>query len=564
MIDEAEDVAVADASAAAPPAPAPAAPAAPAPSSDLPALSLDSLIVTPDKMRSVQDDLVRIERARAATQAASAAEMTKRLDQDRDRLNRAYEATAKEPEGLESWDANAKSAQHYTDPVTAFGSAGSVFAMLASSFAGLPMEHALNAGAAAINAVHAGDEKAYNREYEAWQKNTNLALKRHEILRQNYNDALTLMNSNINAGRTKMELAARQFDDKKVLALLENGMTKELTDLMVSRNKAALELQNQWDKVQLEHDKVTDLRADPRYQNPATKAQAIADWTERWAPNGSQKLRYDFTKDYIESQKKANPNWTPDDLAKWRREAAEAEGDIDTSTGTGTPKTSKGLQAQEIKRRTEEYVAGGMSQTEAYNKASREVGLANSLPSGNKVDELRGKRDQVASIIEGSEKNLEFLRTYKGAAGIAGQIMRGGEIAGNIAGISTQSDRAQFRRRVYELQDMVPRILTDAAGRPLASAQKKVDQLVAGLNAGDTGPNTIRAYEELIEEMKKRKDNYTGRIETPFSRDEDRSGSSVAPADTAKPKPSGKNPWEKDPIVKPRADTGFGAEPLVG
>jgi hypothetical protein len=46
---------------------------------------------------------------------------------------------------------------------------GSVFAMLASSFAGLPMEASLNAGAAAINAIHKGDEESYKREFETWQ-----------------------------------------------------------------------------------------------------------------------------------------------------------------------------------------------------------------------------------------------------------------------------------------------------------------------------------------------------------------------------------------------------------
>lgn len=546
MIDEAEDVAVADASAAAPPAPAPAAPAAPAPSSDLPALSLDSLIVTPDKMRSVQDDLVRIERARAATQAASAAEMTKRLDQDRDRLNRAYEATAKEPEGLESWDANAKSAQHYTDPVTAFGSAGSVFAMLAAGFAGLPMEHALNAGAAAINAIHAGDEKAYNREYEAWQKNTNLALKRHDILRQNYNDALTLMNSNINAGRTKMQLAAMKFDDQKAMTLLENGMNKELTDLMVSRNRAALELQNQWDKVQLEHDKVSDLRADPRYRDPATKAQAIADWTERWAPNGSQKLKYDFTKDYLDSQKKANPNWTPDDLAKWRREAAEAEGDIDTGDGSG-PKTAAGLKAAEVKRRTAEYVGQGMSQTDAYNKASREVAMTNTTPSGNRVADEKALVDQIQIARDTIAEQKRLLKEYFAVSGIGGAVGRGLEKGGNILGLSSNTDRQAFEKNVEKLRLTASRIMTMSKGRPLASEASRINTIVAGKNFGDNDTSTERAMDDLDKLYEQLQKSATSQIGDTWQAPAER------PAEKPKTKPGGKNPWEKDPIVKPRA-----------
>lgn len=550
MIDEAEDVAVADASAAAPPAPAPAAPAAPAPSSDLPALSLDSLIVTPDKMRSVQDDLVRIERARAATQAASAAEMTKRLDQDRDRLNRAYEATAKEPEGLESWDANAKSAQHYTDPVTAFGSAGSVFAMLAAGFAGLPMEHALNAGAAAINAIHAGDEKAYNREYEAWQKNTNLALKRHDILRQNYNDALTLMNSNINAGRTKMQLAAMKFDDQKAMTLLENGMNKELTDLMVSRNRAALELQNQWDKVQLEHDKVSDLRADPRYRDPATKAQAIADWTERWAPNGSQKLRYDFVKDALEQWKKENPNYTFDQLLDAKRRISEAEGDIETGTGN-KPKTSAGLKAAEIDRRTQEFVAQGMSQTEAYDKASREVNLANSAPSGNRLDDIAKQINQFENGINTIDSTLKLIEKYTGAVGAAGYATRAAERLGNITGVTAETDRSQIAHDIEYLQTIAPRLLNDSSGRPLSAEAAKINRLIAGLNLGDTKANTKRALSEIRALWDKMmQDNIARRDGRP-------NAPAAVPRGTQPEKKDGRPKWESAPIVSPsgpRAD----------
>ena len=51
-------------------------------------------------------------------------------------------------------------------------------------------------------------------------------------------------------------------------------------------------------------------------------------------------------------------------------------------------------------------------------------------------------------------------------------------LANNIEAI--EFDRVQFRRRVHELQEMVPRIITDSNGRPLKSAQDKVDDFVAG------------------------------------------------------------------------------------
>jgi hypothetical protein len=115
----------------------------------------------------------------------------------------------------------------------------------------------------------------------------------------------------------------------EVQALLENGMDKELTDLFVARNKAATEMQDQWDKVQLQHDKVMDLRSDPRYtsNNPELKNQAIAEWTQRWAAGSTQKLKYDAKADYIAAQKRANPNWTPEDIPKWNSDFVAKGGD---------------------------------------------------------------------------------------------------------------------------------------------------------------------------------------------------------------------------------------------
>jgi hypothetical protein len=162
------------------PAAAPAATdsaSAPAPSSPvttggvssttLPTPSLDGLVVTPQQMERTRQQLLQIQQAKTANDAVAASEMSARIDRDRQRLESKYNAVGTDLPN--AWDSQAKSAEHNTDPVQAFGSIGSVFAMLASSFAGLPMEAGLNAGAAAINAVHAGDEKAYNREYEEGQ-----------------------------------------------------------------------------------------------------------------------------------------------------------------------------------------------------------------------------------------------------------------------------------------------------------------------------------------------------------------------------------------------------------
>jgi len=526
------------------PAPATAAPAGP---------NLDALIIPPERLEAARQQMLANQQAKTASNAAIAGETTRRLDADRARMENAYKASAAVPDELNHpWNADAERARTRTDPMESFGSVGMVFAMLAPAFAGLPMSASLNAGAAALNAIKEGDEKAYQQNFEAFKTNTDLALKRHDIMRQAYNDATTLMNSNINAGRTKMELAATKFNDKQAQILLENGMDDQLASLFTKRNEAALKLQQDWDTVQLQHDKMMDLRGDPRYTSgdPAQKDAAVRDWIQRWGPNGRAQQKYDFTQEYISRKKAENPSWTASDLAGWRKEAADAEEPTESEKqGVLTEGRQK---AAEIKRRQDEYTAGGMDPGQAYQKAAQEVASINRGISGNRADDLRGRIDMADKIIEGSQKNIDFLKNYKMGAGIGGKIMRGEEIAENIAGISDQTDRMQFRRRVLELQEMAPRIFTDSNGRPLAAAQKKIDSIVAGLEAGDTGPNTIRAYEELVNDMRDRIEAYKRRLNNgvaPGGSNPEGTGVSRPAAGSSRGTPK----WQSAPIVSPAA-----------
>ena len=562
MADEADDdepVAVpAETPAASTTVAAPDTPPAPPPATGAPATpaargpALDEMIVDPAKLEATRKRLTEIQEAKMASSAAQSADMTRRLDQDQARLNDAYKATAAARPNLEPWDAGKKSAEHYTDPVEAFGSIGSVFAMLASGFAGLPMEHALNAGAAAINAIHAGDEKAYNREFESWQKNTDLAIKRHDIQRQSYNDALTLMNSNINAGRTKMELSAAQFNDKKALALLENGMDKELIDLFNSRNKAAIEMQDQWDKVQLQHDKVQDLRSDPRYTsaNPAEKQQAIADWTRRWSPQGQAQLRYDFTRDFIEQRKKEKPDYTPDDMLRWRQEAAVAEGDIETGDGSGGKESTQALKSKAIReliaKSEEEVAAGTRDKPLSITEATAEYNRKTATMSGNRADDIDRQVNQYENGIKTIDSVTKLIDKHVGAVGAAGYATRLAERVGNIAGTNS-TDRAQIAHDIELLQTIAPRLLNDSSGRPLSAEAAKINRLIGGLNLGDTTANTKRALSEVRELwLKMQQDNLARRGGTPNRPNPDGTPSTTP----GKPPPSSnKKPWERDPVV---------------
>lgn len=530
-----------------PPAAAPtdvsAAAKAPEPATPAPGPDFTSMVKPPEQMGALQSKLAEVQRAKSASDASLADETTRRLDADRARMEAAYKASAVMPAELQQgWDAKAKMAEHSTDPVTAFGSVGSVFAMLASSFAGLPMEQALNVGAAAINAVHQGDAAAYQKEYEAWKDNTNLAIKRHEIQHQAYTDATNLMNSNINAGRTKMELAATKFGDAKAQALLDAGMDKELFELIHSRNTAALQMQQQWDQVQLQHEKVQDLRNDPRFNDPATKAQAIQDWTQRWSPNGAAKLKYDFKQDYITTKKRENPDYTADDMATWSREADAAEDNGPLSSGK--------LKTQAIQEIFDKAKADGNPITMA--EATKQYNLTVSTPSGNRLDDISKQINMFDNGKNAIDRALATIDKHWGTPGIAGYATRAGERVGNIFG-SNETDRVQFAHDIQYLQTIAPRLLNDASSRGLKAEADKIGSIIAGLNVGDTTANTKRALSEVRDLWgKMQQDNLARRSGAP-NLPPAATGSGNTPGSSSPTGAAGKPKWQNAPIVTPAA-----------
>lgn len=164
-------------------------------------------------------------------------------DADMARVRRAFNEEGIGPNELQKWNADAEREKFMTKPVDAFGSLGSVFGILASAFTRQPMENALNASAAAMNAVHAGDEEVYKQSFNAWKENTALALKRQQLMHQKYTDAIELMKTNMALGQTKLQLAAAQYGDDVSLTYMRAGLNDKLFDTLEKRAKTAEELQ---------------------------------------------------------------------------------------------------------------------------------------------------------------------------------------------------------------------------------------------------------------------------------------------------------------------------------
>ena len=77
-----------------------------------------------------------------------------------------------------AWNANREMAKRETSLWEQFGSPAFLVAMMGSAFSAMPMNSALNAGGAAINAINQGKIADYQRAFDAWKANTDLTIKR--------------------------------------------------------------------------------------------------------------------------------------------------------------------------------------------------------------------------------------------------------------------------------------------------------------------------------------------------------------------------------------------------
>jgi hypothetical protein len=538
-----------------------------------------------------------VTREKVAAEGRISSEMTQRGEEDRARALKAYEAQGIKPEEFKPWNAEAEHKKFESDPIAGFGSVGSVFAMIASAFTKAPMLSSIEGMAGALNGIKQGNEASYTRAYESWKQNVQVAKERHEIQHQAYTDALNLSTHDLALSGAKLRAEAARFGDKQLLALAENGMVKEIYDTIAARNRAMESastlaenttirtMQQRMLKTSFEQIDAAKGPPGPDGQPtelpPAVKAAQKLNVMNTIMASGRMTQPQQVAMAQIIMQ---HPEWPiekvleeadkhniikqpglgaggnsakaiEDRIIRQRAEQIQAEARADgkempiteaigqaRTEAKPSSKTGAAMREQMIQTRAKELRENNpdMSQTEADAKARRDMAVESSAPSGNRVDQLRSKIDQSDNAIKKSEKILAFLDKYKGGAGLIGKIMRGEEIASNIIGVGTQSDRVQFRRDVLELQKILPEIMADHNGKVLKSDQDKIDAVVAGLASGDTGPNTKRAYRELIEDIKKRKKDFSGRITTGF--DPSKSSSGAGDSTETTPAPGEKKP----------------------
>lgn len=489
----------------------------------------------------ITSGLADLQRRKISADTASEAHIEKTLDEDSAMMKHALSREGASANDIKPWNAEAEQRKTAYDPVEAFGSLGSVFALLASAFTHQPMENALNGAAAAMNAVKQGKTEEYQRAYEAWKANTDLALKRHQMMHENYVDAAELLKTNLAAGRAKMAADAAKFGDQKTLFLLEHGMDKELIDLQMARENSALKLAEAMPKIEEDHIKLNSLLDmkdengkqlyDPKQPGSPRSQRAIKAWHEMWSPYAGRPMSAD--QQFLEQYKSEHPNATAEDTVKafgeWKRAQKPASLGAKNLTVDRQNAAAADKYAQELRDKNP-----NMSEDEIANKRAaryQELKTKSTPITANRADEIQGKIDRV-DFAEGLTNDIDkLLLKHHAISGLGGTLTRPAEVIANLLG-SNETDRKEFQRLVSEMQMVAPRILLDTNGRPMGAEAERLNTIIAGLRPGDTGPNTIRAYMDLRDQLESIKQRYRARLKetTP----------GAAPA-------SGGSDWWKDP-----------------
>src|SRR6266852_1494124 len=230
-------------------------------------------------MSGLVSSLTNLQRQKVQSDTRLSAESDAQQAKDKMARDRAFAqegvAAAEIPK---PWDAEKEHKKWETDPIEGFGSAGGLFAMVASAFTKAPMENAINGMAGAINSIKEGNEKGYERAYDAFKTNVKLADQRFKTQHELYSDASSLGSADQVASDAKMRNAATRFGDSQMLMLAEHGMIKEVYELQTARAQAHEQMMKTSDAIDLHS--VQKAAVNAIKQNPPNTGDPVQDKIE--------------------------------------------------------------------------------------------------------------------------------------------------------------------------------------------------------------------------------------------------------------------------------------------
>lgn len=528
--------------------------------------------------------LTDLQRRKVGEDTRMSAESDAQQARDRAVRNHAFQLEGVAASELpKPWDAEKEHKKWETNPIEGFGSMGGLFAMVASAFTKAPMENAINGMAGAINSIKEGNEQGYQRAYDAFKTNVQLADQRFKTQHELYSDALSLGTADATASDAKFRHAAVKFGDQQMLMLAEHGMIKEIYELQASRAAAHEAMMKAADAIDLHTVQKAAVNAvkmnPPQTGDPVQDKLMLAAQIQRIYDGQSKygSAEQEAVGAFMQKNMNKSAQEIADGLAKVHEQfsvkypntqgyqaARQAEmdangGKIDPArdaqllqafgltvsragAGGGASQSSQARKTRAIEEIVEKHKAEG--KPISLVEAEREYNQTVQIPSAHDRFQSDVQYDKVVRMEDNISKVEDLLHKHKFIAGIGGVLTRPLEAVANILG-KDETDRKQFERDVLEIKEWGQSALMDRNGRPISSEAAEAGKIFAGLKPGDTTFNTLRAYMELRPILTKLKEQIKARGEGrgPVS------GGSEAPAAPTQAETSGKDaPWLRDPV----------------
>lgn len=208
------------------------------------------------------------------------------------------------------------------DPIGGLASLGSIFAALAAGFSHTPAVAAMNGMAAAIDARNEGNQKQYDEAFTAYKYNSELALRRTEIMQKEYDAAWARVKENPELGLAELRAVSQIYQDEKSEVLIESGQLEKADEIYRARQDAQQKLTEKL----LELD--PELKFGPSQNTPLARAiwakqQEYMGPPNNMEPNAAYLKAYEYVSKTIKPQSTAQTQQTQADLLaadKWQRD----------------------------------------------------------------------------------------------------------------------------------------------------------------------------------------------------------------------------------------------------
>lgn len=548
-VDDPPDLAAAATAARLPPLYEPSAlPVSAAPSVVPPAASPPAGPPSFEVPPEITSGLAALKRREMEAKEAEATRTFAGLSRDQARAEQAFNASGVGPHDIEKWDADTEFARRQSDPLERFGSLASVIGILGAAFTHQPLVNSLNASAAAMEAIRAGEKESYERAHAAWKDNSDLVIKRANLMHQHYQDAVELMRTNLAAGEAKMRVTATQFGDKQALFLIENGMSADLLSLIEKRNRAALDYAQHVPVAMEATEKAQDLaertrglkRGTPEY-DAAVKAHYAAfdpyaqrqhslsadqEFTRKWWEQNPKGTSEQFAEAYGEFKKgqkeekpltsdqefndrywEQHPDATAEDYSKAYGEFKRGQKPPPSgAAGGNTSLTIQRQNAQAAAQYKQELLAEGKTEKEAeegrVRKYAELTSKATPVPAGKATD-IRLANDRLQRASDKIDALEKMMVRHGAITGLGGMVRRPAETMIDILGGDATAAK-EFRANIVELQQWVSQVIDNkiSAGRPLSVAELRVQEIVPALRPGDTVQFVTKQLRTLQEDLR--------------------------------------------------------------